>query len=518
MKKVLLTLFLFSGALFLRQEVNGQCDVSFPNLVRAFSTEIQSLGPNKCQYTVDVQFEIVTNSGFKYLFFHSWLLEDYPSPSIFDCSGNTPAADPGTREQLGTAFDEPGKSYNDLGFLNLNDMTFAPDVEVDVTANIATLYPHDPGVVLTSPLNSPGMTATVTRLGDSDTLRFSVKNMRIVLNTPCGTPVVVKTDIWGSNSNAPDPKAQCYVCGVGQSFGEPAIILRKACPEVPFQYQLILRPAGPADLHVVYRLYADDLDGIKEPGGDDSLLVVSDTITINSSAPFNSGLVNLPGDFCCTEPWSLWGIFVEVTAREFENTLSSPVIEEACAAGVLPVSMTTFTAARNNATVMLKWETATEQNSRGFYIERNLGKNGWQTLGYVATKAQNGNSNSLLTYTYTDINDAKGITQYRLRQMDVDGKHSYSPIRAVRAGGQKEKTIVYPNPSVDGRVNIVFTNVDAPRDVSLTDMNGRVIKQWKGVRTNNIQIENLQAGFYTVRILDTDSGEQIVEKIIVKKR
>ena len=518
MKKVLLSFFVVTALLSVNK-LNAQCDLSFPNLARAFSTDITPLGPDKCQYTIDVSFDIVTNSGFKYLFFHSWLLEDYPNPPIFDCSGNTPAVDPGTSLQLGTAIDEPGKSFNDIGFVNLNDLVFAPDVAVDVTSNVATMYPHDPSVVLNSPLNSPGMTATITRVGNSDTLHFDIKNLKIVVNTPCGTPVIIKTDIWGSNSNAPDPKAQCYICGIGQSFGVPTIALQKICAAEPFQYSVGLTSALSTDIHVVYRLYADDLDGVREPGGDDSLLFTSDTILINPTMPYSSGLVNLPGDFCCTEPLSLWGIFVDVTAREFSNTVSSPVVEEACAADVLPVSLRSFTAARNNSTVILKWETVSEDNSRGFYIERNMGNGVWQNLGFVQTKAVNGSSNTVLKYDFTDINNtAKGITQYRLRQVDIDGKHAYSPIRAVRAGGQKGKTIVYPNPSTDGKVNVVFTDVNTRRDVSVSDMNGRVIKQWKSVAANNIQIDNLTAGFYTIRIIDTETGEQTVEKIVVKKR
>ena len=207
MKKFLFSFFLFSGALISFKDVDAQCDLKFPNLARAFSTDIVSLGPNKCQYTVSVQFEIVTNSGFKNLFFHSWLLADYPNPVIFNCSGNTPAVNPGTSLQLGTSVGEPGKSFLDIGFTNLGSMTFPAGVAVDVTANFATTYPHDPSVVLTMPSNSPGLTATVTRVDNSDTLHFEITNITIVLNTACGTPVITKTDIWGSNQNAPDPKA-----------------------------------------------------------------------------------------------------------------------------------------------------------------------------------------------------------------------------------------------------------------------------------------------------------------------
>src|SRR4030095_16516888 len=125
---------------------------------------------------------------------------------------------------------------------------------------------------------------------------------------------------------------------------------------------------------------------------------------------------------------------------------------------------------------------------------------------------------SLLSYEFIDLNNAKGITQYRLRQLDINGKQSYSLIRSVRGEGQKGKTIVYPNPSNDGKVNVVFEDKNGSRDVSLMDLNGRVIKQWKGIANNNIQIDNLTAGFYTIRIVDTETGEQTIEKIVVKKR
>jgi hypothetical protein len=192
-------------------------------------------------------------------------------------------------------------------------------------------------------------------------------------------------------------------------------------------------------------------------------------------------------------------------------------VAQSCA--TLPVNLKLFTAARtNSSTVNLKWETAQEENSKGFDIQRKLSNGGWETIGYVETKAINGNSGSPLSYEFTDINSAKGITQYRLRQLDINGKQSYSLIRSVRGNGQKGKTIVFPNPSNDGKVNVVFEDKDVSRIVSLTDMNGRIIRQWKNVLSNTLQIENLISGFYTLRIINSETGEQIVEKIVVKNR
>jgi hypothetical protein len=185
----------------------------------------------------------------------------------------------------------------------------------------------------------------------------------------------------------------------------------------------------------------------------------------------------------------------------------------------LPVNFTTFTAARtNSSTVKLNWETAQEDNNKGFAVQRLVNGN-WQIIGFVNSKAVNGNSGTPLSYEYTDFNDTRGVTQYRLMQVDIDNKAVFSVIRAVRGDAQvKGKTIVYPNPSGNGHINIVFEDKNATRDIVVTDMSGRTIKQFKAVSNNNIQIDNLNTGMYTVRIVDLETGTQEVQKFVVNKR
>lgn len=183
----------------------------------------------------------------------------------------------------------------------------------------------------------------------------------------------------------------------------------------------------------------------------------------------------------------------------------------------LPVNFKSFTAVRNHSNVLVKWETMTEQNNNGFTVERNTGGS-WQQVAYIPTQAPGGNSSAVLSYQFTDLNTYKGISQYRIRQVDLDAKSRLSEIRAVRGEGQNIKTIVYPNPSFDGRVNVVFEQSNSILDVSLVDMTGRTVKQWKGVTNNNIQIDNLTPGMYSLRVIDRGTGEQSVEKIIVNKR
>ena len=167
--------------------------------------------------------------------------------------------------------------------------------------------------------------------------------------------------------------------------------------------------------------------------------------------------------------------------------------------------------------MLLKWETAWEQNNAGFAVERNV-NGAWEQVGWVASLAQNGNSDVMLNYTFMDNNNIKGITQYRIRQVDIDSKSTYSVIRSVRGDGQIGKTIIYPNPSNNGKVNVVFEDASVTREIAVSDMSGRLIRQIRGITNNNITIDNLNPGMYTIRIVSVETGEQVVQKIVVNKR
>jgi len=98
----------------------------------------------------------------------------------------------------------------------------------------------------------------------------------------------------------------------------------------------------------------------------------------------------------------------------------------------LPVTLISFTAtATAQGAALLRWATATESNNRGFGIERQLGANeAWQSVGFVAAGATTGS-----TYEFTDkslVNaPASAQAYYRLRQEDLNGKVTYSPVAAI---------------------------------------------------------------------------------------
>jgi hypothetical protein len=97
----------------------------------------------------------------------------------------------------------------------------------------------------------------------------------------------------------------------------------------------------------------------------------------------------------------------------------------------LPVELTSFTAKLINKNVNLNWQTATEVNNYGFEIERKIVGTSrdlseiWETISFIKG---NGNSNSPKEYSFTDKTITEGKYSYRLKQIDNDGKFTYSGV------------------------------------------------------------------------------------------
>ncbi|HKB84902.1 MAG TPA: PQQ-dependent sugar dehydrogenase [Ignavibacteriaceae bacterium] len=91
----------------------------------------------------------------------------------------------------------------------------------------------------------------------------------------------------------------------------------------------------------------------------------------------------------------------------------------------IPVEMISFSVNVSGNKILINWVTATEQNNKGYDIERNFGDN-WASIGFVKG---HGTTTEKNTYSFTDdfTNDNyRGTIQYRLKQIDYDGTFHYS--------------------------------------------------------------------------------------------
>lgn len=182
--------------------------------------------------------------------------------------------------------------------------------------------------------------------------------------------------------------------------------------------------------------------------------------------------------------------------------------------GTLPVSLVNFKGDRNGSYVNLQWTTNFESNNTGFEIQRSTGGGVYETIGFVATKAVDGNSSMPLNYQFKEANTAKGNTWYRIVQVDKDGARTVTAAKGVRGLEEISKVTVYPNPATSGNMNVLFGS-SALRDILITDLSGRVMKQWNSYSDDNMVIGGLHTGVYMLIITNKATSERLAQKIVV---
>lgn len=522
MKKFLL---LFFGIAFSLNYLYAQCSVNQVFLSNVVQTQN---GPN-VDVTMDLQFTASTNGGNKQVFFHVWKESQYPAatmhPNPFNCTGNQSVAPAPAKSNSGqNLIDILDNAFLNFGF-NVNAIsTFPTFSTVGITANYNA---YDASVVL----NSIGATISKEAAGtDIDIIR--IKNLTFTIpNYIVGDFLQVRAFNWATNGTGGKP--QCWGCGQVFTIGDPVISGSIACAQpggaTQPRYNLFidskyddLATLGIQTISGKYVLYADLLaDGLSN---DD--LLIKDTVyftTSTSGVPFgfNSrySVFNEPFDYVFSngDPNSSKPVLAKVIVTTIGYLGAGAVGSLTNQCGVLPVSFKSFNATQRSNKAVLTWETDQENNNDGFEIERrSAGNSQYQKIGFVDSKAPGGNG-AAFSYSFDDNQSlAKGVTYYRLRQVDLDGKATYSEVKAVRTGNGGLLTIsIYPNPS-RGVANVTIPESAGKMDVSLDDYTGKSVQRWSGISVRNLQINNMRPGIYMLRINFRESGETITERIIVQ--
>ena len=174
----------------------------------------------------------------------------------------------------------------------------------------------------------------------------------------------------------------------------------------------------------------------------------------------------------------------------------------------LPVTLTSFTAtATPQGGALLRWTTASETNNRGFNIERQVGADGsWTTIGFVAAGSVTGSA-----YEYADKTlasaPASDKAYYRLRQEDLDGKTSYSPVAAITRQSAVAATelTLSPVPVSGSTLTLTMAEIgQAGIEVAIINTQGQRLTnfttQASTEATLNLPVGSLAPGVYIVSV------------------
>jgi Secretion system C-terminal sorting domain/Fibronectin type III domain len=172
----------------------------------------------------------------------------------------------------------------------------------------------------------------------------------------------------------------------------------------------------------------------------------------------------------------------------------------------LPVTLGSFVGIKQNGNNLLSWTTSTEQNSKGFELQRSADAANFSAISFVESKAVNGTSNATLSYSFNDVKPFVGNNYYRLKQVDKDGKWAYSQVVLLKGNkaAQIDITAIYPNP-VANTLNLI---INAPTTdkvtVTVTDIAGKILLQQiaslaAGDNTMQLNVSKLTAGTYVIK-------------------
>ncbi len=184
----------------------------------------------------------------------------------------------------------------------------------------------------------------------------------------------------------------------------------------------------------------------------------------------------------------------------------------------LPVSLTSFTALAKAKDANLTWTTAAEMNNKGFEVERSIDGKSFTKVAFVKGA---GNSNVKVDYVLTDANAFvnSNILYYRLKQVDFNGKSTYSQI--VKVGVNTESVNVvsaYPNPfTTDYNVSLTSAK-SGEATIVMVDMQGRKVANIStsvNAGVNTIPVNNMATidkGVYFISV--TVAGETQTIKLV----
>ncbi len=185
---------------------------------------------------------------------------------------------------------------------------------------------------------------------------------------------------------------------------------------------------------------------------------------------------------------------------------------------ILPIDLLSFTAERINDYIELKWETASEKNADYYVLQKSGDRD---VFSDIATIQAVGNSTTISSYAKVDNNPLDGINYYRLKEVDRDGKTTFSNVvqEMYLANSEFAVSSIYPNPAVDDLFIDINSRSSMTLLISVNDITGRQVMTTEsniGAGFNNIvlNISELPRGWYSLTIGREDQVLEINNFIV----
>ena len=151
----------------------------------------------------------------------------------------------------------------------------------------------------------------------------------------------------------------------------------------------------------------------------------------------------------------------------------------------------------------IHWKTATETNNNYFIVQKSTNGRTWENIDRIEGAK---NATQISSYKFDDRTPYLGTSYYRIKQVDIDGKTTYSEIKALDINTLEHIDIhVSPNPTTG--LFIIKGEQIAVADIAIFDIHGKDVTALAKIQDEqneiHVDLESLNDGVYILKIKDT---------------
>ncbi len=192
------------------------------------------------------------------------------------------------------------------------------------------------------------------------------------------------------------------------------------------------------------------------------------------------------------------GLFLPPSFWTLQPNIATKGVVNSCLVAAISLSKFDYSIGKN--TVILNWQTSSQISTDQFEIERSNDGINFEKIG--SQKAA-GQSATVENYSFID-QKPNYINHYRLKEITLDGKTSYSKILFVKAA-QSSPIIITTNPVNDNLPLQISRDASKIKSIVMYNFMGQQlqsIKPFTGFQ--NINVSSLASGKYLVQMITTD--------------
>jgi hypothetical protein len=197
---------------------------------------------------------------------------------------------------------------------------------------------------------------------------------------------------------------------------------------------------------------------------------------------------------------------VYTSGGAFVDTMSTPVF--LTAGGILPVTWLGFTAQIVNRETALQWKVTNEVNVSRYEVEYATDGRSFEKLFDVVPSSS---ASADKTYSQKHASPAAGSNYYRIKQVDHDGRSSYSRTRLVTMESS-DNIIISPNPA---QSIVRIQSATAMKSIQVINVAGQPVLTANPLsNSHSLNVAALPPGTYAVRI---ETNNKIVTQKLIKQ-